>query len=217
MITDNTTFKVVIWLWIVISAGCPAEGGDAEKRSPDGRIGVLVDDNSGEPYFFDFRKSRKCGFVLPASQRGEINKLSWLSNWLPDSSVVAILLYYGGRMNEILVFKRDDEGNMKGIKFNLPDLSKMYKSEGINVEGVSGFEQNSLGPWINNTTIRLLAGRGKEFPDGVRHFVVKVLLRVDAGVGVVEQVKQRNVMSDEVSRKFFEQWGEQYWRRNQRP
>jgi len=87
-----------------------------------------------------------------------------------DSSKVAILVFYGTKLSALKIFEMSSGGQFRRVRFSAPNPIEVYqtqRSRRLDLEGITGFSANSLGPWLGDKTISLVVGEAKEFDDGI--------------------------------------------------
>ncbi len=96
---------------------------------------------------------QKLGNVLPADQQGQISNVAIVVSWNPHSSKVALLVFYGTKLSELLLFTKDDAGQFQAVSWEQPDAEAIYQqSTGRRLPRPGdGHNQNAVGPWGTRT------------------------------------------------------------------
>ena len=183
--------------------------------SPDNEV-IIVKEGSelGEKkfYFLDTVTGEKLGSVFTSHERGLANP-SFVASWNSSSSKLALLVYYGVRSSQIELFRRDTQGRFIRIDFKVPDPLSIYGKSDLRklAEGNVRAAENSVGPWLAENTLRLLAGI--EIDRGNNEFVhlfVSFTAIVD-GKAKTRDLKLLGPYSDQQADKFRNRWGRKYW------
>lgn len=165
--------------------------------------------------FIDCSSKQELGRVFPENQEGEISNVHMLSSWSKDNTRVALLVYYGTKLNEVLVFARNTSGAFEPVEFEWPDSVSVWERKNKtkwNLRYATGYGENSLGPWISENTIRLIAGEAKESDGAVRYILAPFRLVVRGKRGYVRDIKVLGVLSDQEANGYLHKWGEKFWR-----
>ena len=93
--------------------------------SPDGTVGI---EKVGNQYFFvDSRLHKRVGNALPGYLRSGISNVSVATSWSIDSRKVAVLMFYGAKMNCISLHSRKSGADFEEIEFDEPDVGSVLK------------------------------------------------------------------------------------------
>jgi hypothetical protein len=183
--------------------------------SPDSSVVITKETQANGPaefYFVNSTTGERLGTVLSKSE-GDLANVTLVSSWNTSSSKVALLVFYGVRSSKIKLFERDAKGHFVPVILRMPDPLSIYgKSDlkKLSQEHVNASE-NSLGPWINDKSVRLVSGimidRGN---DMFVHLLVTFTAIIEGRVEV-KDVKLAGPYSDEEAERFLDQWGKKYW------
>ena len=191
--------------------------------SPDKKT-VIVEEHSeaggreGENFYFEESSShKKLGAVLPSSQRGRdgVSKVDIVTSWNRDGSNVALLVFYGEKLNELLIDTRDGAGRFQPVDLQEPDAEAVYRQRtghGL-PEGGDGFSENAVGPWLDTDTVRLVSGASRQTttPDEYIHVFVTFTARIQGRRAAIFESRFTGPLSNTASDRFEQKWGKRYF------
>ena len=186
--------------------------------SPDKKVAILQETNdSGRDYYFvQMPGKKKLGHVLPEDQR-EISNVEFVASWNADSSKVALLVFYGTKLNTLVLDARSTSGQFQPVELQAPNALEVYKQRthrAIPQPG-DGFSNNGVGLWLDNNTVCLVSGEAKqtqESSDNYIHVYVTFKAHVQGDHAAVSDLELKGPLSDEASEKFEKKWGTRYLR-----
>ena len=100
-----------------------------DTASLDNKIAIVEkQSNNGDRdcYFRDRSTGKNLGFLLPPDQRGQLRVVGVTAGWNRTGSKVALVVSYGTKLSELLVFTRNARGRFEQIKLDAPDAEKLY-------------------------------------------------------------------------------------------
>ena len=186
--------------------------------SPDKKVAILEETNdSGRDYYFvQMPGEKKIGLVLPADQRGQISNVNIVASWNADSTKLALLVFYGTKLSELLLASKDASGQFQPIELHEPDAAAIYKQRTRHPipESGDGSSDNAVGPWLDKDTVCLISGESKQAggsSDHYNHFYVTFKARVRGRRSTVSDVRLKGPLTDEASEQFEKKWGTRYF------
>lgn len=196
----------------------------AEKRvlpgtsSPDKRTAIMEkSDDEGRDYYFVAQPSgKRLGDVLPPAQRGQVSNVSIITSWNRDSSKVALLVFYGTKLNELLLYSKDKAGQFQHVTLRKPEPEAIYQAQAHRAlpQPGDGYNENAVGPWLDDNTVLLIAGEAKQTTqpeDQYDHWLVTFKAHVQSTHATVSDLQLKGPLSNEADAKFTKQWGERYF------
>jgi hypothetical protein len=186
----------------------------AGTMSPDKKVALAKEGPEfGEKnfYFLNTATGEKLGRIFS----GELNpeNPSFVASWNPSSSKVAVLVYFGVRSSRIELFRLNAQRYLERVKFSAPDPLSMYGKPDLKklAEEHVKASENSLGPWINNDSVRLVSGvMIDQGDDTFRHLFITFTATLRQNVEIAHAQIQ-GPYTDREAREFLERWGSKYW------
>jgi hypothetical protein len=190
----------------------------AGTQSPDKKTAIVeeqTDDGDRDYYFVQNSNHKKLGYVLPADQRGQVSNVAIVASWNAKSSKVALLVFYGTKLNELLLFSKDASGQFQSVALQEPDAEAIYRKRTggtIPMPG-DGYSENAVGPWLDDKTVCMVSGEAKqtENPDLYTHLLVIFKASVKDKRAVISDLQLKGPLSDEASTEFQKKWGTRYF------
>jgi hypothetical protein len=177
--------------------------------SPDKNVAIVEyrTANGVDYSFFDSKKKMKLGDVLPPILRGAtIGGIK--TSWSPDSAKVVLRVSYGTKLDALLLYSRIANGMIKPIE--LPDIDPISIYEKGKKKGFSrndsGYDEDEIGPWVNNDTVRVVRGEAKEYETGTQHFIITLEIKVTGTRAKIHRLTRIGILSDEQSEQFLSSW-----------
>jgi len=184
--------------------------------SPNQQFAIIeeqTDDGGRDEYFISQSSHKKLGFVLPADVRGEISNVAIIASWNPSSTKVALLLFYGTKLSELLLFSRANDGTFQPISLEEPNPTALYqKRTGKTLPQRGDGEENGVGPWLDENTVLLVWGDVKvnKENDDYLHLFVTFRAHIAGKHAELSHLKIIGPLTDSQSEAFLKKWGEQY-------
>jgi hypothetical protein len=168
-------------------------------------------DSGDRDYYFEDQPSRKkLGFVLAPEQRNELSNVIICASWNRSSTKVALLLNYGTKLSELLLFRKADDGKLHQVEMVEPDPSALYrKYTGKTIpQPGDGYSENDVGPWNDENTVSLVSGEAiqTEDPDRYTHLLATYRAHVSGSHAEISNLKLLGPLSDAQSENFFKRW-----------
>ncbi len=210
-------FYVVLTAIFCSAVTCVAGEERILSTSPNKQI-VIVEKRSdgGEiDYYFIERSSRKkLGFVLPQEQRHQISNVAVVASWNKSSANVALVVFYGTKLSELLLFRRTGDGLFHDVPLNEPDPIALYneKTGKTLPQPGDGGSENAVGPWLDDHTVALITGEAKQTEqlDQYLHLFVTFHARITNTRAQLSHIELVGPLSNAKSERFLKRWGEQY-------
>jgi len=175
--------------------------------SPDGSCRIVRQKNPHhEADFFiqNIQKKTHLGQILKGK---EITNVNMVACWSPDSSKVALVIYYGTRGVGIWVYEKAPNRQFKQVEFTDIDLNKLVPAE---LSEEPGYPICIAGPWINNEAVRLSYGQDIGFAAKETYYFTNVILTIHDGKGVLSEASHLNGLSSKEGNKFLQE-RRRYW------
>jgi hypothetical protein len=168
--------------------------------------------NGGDYYFVDKKTGKRLGAVLPASLRGaRVNGIQ--TSWSPDGSKVAVLVSYGTKLSGVFLYSLRKDNTMGLVNLPNVDPIKVYddryheKHFWQTAEGMPGYDENALGDWVANDTVKIIQGVAKEREDGTTmNFLVVLQVKIEGDRGQIVNQSLAGVLSNEQAEEFLKNW-----------
>jgi hypothetical protein len=195
--------------------------------SPDKQFAIVevrVVDGQRDYYFVHQPSRKRLGFVLPREQRHEISNVAIVASWNKSSAKVALLLFYGTKLSELLLHSRGPDGTFQQVELPSPDPLEVYRKrtgKTIAQQG-DGFSENAVGPWLDEETVMLLSGEAKQIlpPDSetedvpldqYTHVLVTFRARIRGRSATISDLRLVGPLTNAASEAFQKRWGEHYF------
>jgi hypothetical protein len=149
----------VCWISLFLSASLPIHGQTPEilddTISPDKHTSIRVDPYNERADLVDLRSHHSIGRLKDADH---LSNLSFVTSWSSDSGKVALVMYYGTKLNCLLIYQKNAKGIFVSLPFDEPDPMEIYKKahgEYPFPNDTSAAPNNAVGPWGRNGTVAL--------------------------------------------------------------
>jgi hypothetical protein len=195
--------------------------------SPNKQFAILESRaaNGQRDYYFVHQPSRKrLGFVLPPAQRGVISNVAIVASWNTSSAKVALLVFYGTKLSELLLHNRASDGTFQQVEFREPDPLVLYRQRtGKTIpQPGDGYSENAVGPWVGEDTVMLVAGEAKQIVPAesetedaslgeYRHVFVTFRARVRGRRAKMSDLRLIGPLTNATAEDFQKHWGEHYF------
>jgi hypothetical protein len=188
--------------------------GTAAPRSPIALATDHAKDGARSIVFLNTETHRVLGVVLPDEKTEGVRNL--VVSWNEDATKAAIMIYIGTKQSYIALYKKVGD-KFQEIGYPEPDPVTLYEGKSgktLDFSGVTAYSANSLGPWTDLDTVRLIFGKGEELIAGPLVFYAVCNVRIDdKGVDIkVGDIKGK--LTAEASIELLKKWGERYWSRH---
>lgn len=210
-------FQILIIAALTASASCPAAERRVISTAPNGQVAIVeaqADSGDRDYYFVRRLDNKQLGFVLPSEQRNEISNVAIVASWSPRNTRVALLVFYGTKLSELLVFRRADDGRFVPVNLLVPDPITLYRKHAGKTlpQPGDGYSENGVGPWLDEDTVLLLSGEAKQTEDLDEYFHLLVTFRTHV-IGKragTSHLKLIGPLTNIQSEKFLKKWGNKY-------
>ena len=197
-------------------ASCPAAERRILSTAPDRRFAIVEERaESGERDYYFVRRAdgRQLGFVLGAEHRHEISNVAIVASWNPRSTKVALLLFYGTKLSELLLFHKADDDTFVPVALKKPDPMAIYRERTGKTlpEQGDGYNENGVGSWPDEDTVLLLSGEAKQTEDQKNseeylHFLVTFRAHIVAHHSELTRLKLTGPLTNVQSQRFLKKW-----------
>jgi hypothetical protein len=187
--------------------------------SPQGLCIIHVSTPKSDAYrFWNTKLKKYAGSVLPPDQ-DDLSNLQFVADWNPKGTRLALLYYYSTKLSDFYLYTTSADGMVNRADFKCPDSSDVYanvKGHTWSLSQSSGESCNSLGPWTDDNTVRLICGDSKDVYDKQNQNLGTLTLLVTFKVHFmdystkVSDEKLIGPFSDADRDTFLKQWGDQY-------
>jgi len=186
-------------------------------------VEVLAADGQSDFYFVDRLSGKRLGFVLPREQRRQISKVGIVAKWNKSSTRVAMMVYYGTKLSELLIHSRGRDGAFHEVELEAPDPLELYqKRTGKRIASQGdGYSDNSVGPWLDEDTVLLMSGEAKQvIPPGSEtedvdlgqyaHVYATFRAKIRGRTARVSDLRLIGPLTNKESGTFKKQWEARY-------
>ena len=186
--------------------------------SPD-KQSVIVErqnsDLSRDYYFARYAGHEKLGYVLPANQRQQISNIAIVASWNASSTHVALLVLYGTKLSELLLFSKGTAGRFQPVEWQQPDAEAIYRQHtGRTIPHPGdGHDEDAVGPWVDENTVCMVSGQDMQTEDPARytHLLTTFKARIRGKRAIVSSLQLEGPLSDEADEKLVKHWGNRYF------
>jgi hypothetical protein len=209
----NSLCSTILLLVSVVSS----DAGNLELISKpsrgEGDIAIVKDKSQGDKYLFVNTKTGECsGDVLPPDLRdARVNSIQ--ASWSPDGSKVALLVSYGTKLNGIFLYSLRENHEMRLVEFSGVDPIKVYDKRYPNkhfsrlAEEAPGYDEDAVGDWVANDTVKIVQGVAKEHENGTTtNFLVVLEIKVVGDHSHIVKLSPLDIFSDEQAERFLRNW-----------
>jgi hypothetical protein len=170
---------------------------------------AIVEDKSDQlNYFFiDTTTGERLGDVLGDLKEARVNGIE--SSWSPDGFKVAVFISYGTKLNTVFLFSLGEDHKMKSVEFPDIDPIEIYdrRDHKKYSRQAPGYDENAIGDWLTNDTIKIVRGDAKERENGTaKHFLVVLEVKVTGVSGQIVKLSPVGVLSDKQAERFLNNW-----------
>lgn len=212
-VARKSKYLVAIMVSLSLSKSLYAETAlQPDTISPDGKVAVYKDES--RCYFYNTEEGAVIGDILSSSENTRLSNVNILASWNSLATRVALLIYYGSKLNEVRIFQKNNDGKMVALDVLWPNLSELASSKGKDIGKIMenpGFDENSLGPWLDDDTVNVIIAEAKESDRGTLHFILLTKLHCSGNRVSAEPIGDLKIMNDAESSELFDRWGKRYW------
>jgi hypothetical protein len=185
---------------------------EIEKNSYSPNKCFAIAGTGGDYYFIDVRTGKKIGSVIPAAQSGDegITNIAFDDvTWDGSSAHLALVLYYGTRGVDLLLYARDAAGSFDLLKFNPPDPLAIFirgDSKWKRFQYAFGYDEYSVGRWSHHS-VNLISGALKQTDDGNSvGFFATYKVTVHKTVPMVSEMKLIGPLQGDEATGYLDKW-----------
>lgn len=129
--------------------------------------------------------------------------------------MVALLVFYGTKLSELLLYHRGDSDLFSEIALRPPDPVALYRrrtGKTIPQPGDGG-SVNAVGPWLDDDTVALVSGEAKQTKDPNEYCYVFARFRahIHGRSARIFHVHLIGPLSYARSERFEKHWGQRYF------
>lgn len=175
--------------------------------SPNGIYIIRQKQTSGQSpkFFIENKKNRQSvGQILKGKS---VSNVAMVACWSPDSSKVALVIYYGTRGVGIWIYRKDSFG--KFYEIDLPSINPEQKVPGGLLDEIA-YHICMAGPWIDNNIIKATYGRAIGFEDKRIYYFANADLKICDEKGEIVGISYMNGISCQEGDKFLSD-RRRYW------
>ena len=209
----NLFYSIIVL--VVAAVVCRAGDTEIVAKAPAGEsdLAIVKEKSDGGKYFFvDTRTGKRLGDVLPPDFRDtRVNGIE--TSWSPDGSKVAVLVSYGTKLNGVILYSLSGDRKMRLVDFSGIDPIKIYDKRNPEkhfshlAEQAPGYDENALGDWIANDTVKIVQGVAKEDENGTTtNFLVVLEVRIIGDRSRIVKLSPVGVLSEEQAKRFLNAW-----------
>ena len=207
-------FCIVSFLYVA-TAACNSQDTDVVSKVTSGATGLAIvkTKKDGTDYFFvDTKSNQRLGDLVKDLGGAKIQNIQ--ASWSPDGRKVAILVSYGTKLNNILVYSLGNDHKMARVQLPNIDPVAIYDKRDPGkhflrqAEQSSGYSENAINDWMTNDTLRIVRGDAVIDPehDHTRHFLIVLELKVVGDRAQIENQLLAGVLSTEQAEEFLRSW-----------
>jgi hypothetical protein len=193
-------------------AALSCDAGDMEviSQPPAGESNLAIASEKGDGvnYFFvDTKTDERLGDVLGDLKEARVNGME--SSWSPDGFKVAVFISYGTKLNTVFLFSLGEDHKMKSIEFPDIDPIEIYNRRDHKKYSrqAPGYDENAIGNWVTNDTVRIVRGDAKEGANGTtKHFLVMLEVKIVGARGEIMKMSPIGILSDAQAERFLKNW-----------
>jgi hypothetical protein len=202
---------------LLLVAAVSSDAGNLELISKpsrgEGDVAVVKDKSQGGKYLFvNTKTGERLGDVLPPELRdARVNSIQ--ASWSPDGSKVALVVSYGTKLNGIFLYSLRENYKMRLVEFSGVDPIKVYDKRYPNkhfsrlAEEGSGYDEDAVGDWVANDTVKIVQGVAKEHENGsTTNFLVALEVKVVGDHSKIVKLSLPGILSDEQAERFLRNW-----------
>jgi hypothetical protein len=151
---------------------------------------VIKQNENFDYEFVDLKSNKSLGIIEPTVGR---NRIHFTASWTPDSSKVALLMFYGTKLSTLLIYAKNANDTFQEISIQVPEPEMIYNQHtGKNLPRAGdGYDENQVGPWIDKDTVCLRSGEAiqTENQNEYLHIFVDFRARVLDGKAEISKLK----------------------------
>jgi hypothetical protein len=209
----NSCCSIILLLIAVVS--CNAGDAEIVSKAPaeESNLAIVKEKGDGGNYFFvNTRTGERLADVLPPDFRDtRVNGIE--TSWSPDGSKVAVLVSYGTKLNGVLLFSLSGDRKMRLVNFSGIDPIKIYDERNPEkhfsrlADQAPGYDENAVGDWIANDTVKIVQGVAKEDENGTTtNFLVVLEVKIVGDRSRIVKLSPVGVLSEGQARRFLNKW-----------
>ena len=207
-------FCVVSFLYIATGV-CNSQYTDVVSKATSGATGlaiVKIKKNGTDYFFVDTKSNERLGDLLKDAGGATIQGIQ--ASWSPDGHKVAILVSYGTRLNNVLVYPLGNSHKMERVQLPNIDPVAIYDKRDPDkhflrqAEQSAGYSENAINGWMTNDTLRIVRGDVVIDPEHehTRHFLIVLELKIVENRAQIKNQSLAGVFSTEQAEKFLRSW-----------
>jgi hypothetical protein len=182
-----------------------------QTRSPDGKSVVIAEGSEDAPqalYFADAKTGGLLGWITQHEEAGASN-VRLKTSWNGSSSGVALLMFYGAKMSDIEVFRKNSDGGFMRVEFKKADPLAFFAKEKPGIFSSNyrlAAPENELGSWKNEHKVNLLTGEAFLTSD---NSIIHVYVSFDLSLSdpaVVMDTRFFGPFTDREAETFLAEW-----------
>src|SRR5437868_14205767 len=195
---------------LIAALSCDASDTEVISQPPAGKsnLAIVKEKGDGVNYFFvDTKTGKRSGDVLGDLKEAKVNSIE--SSWSPDGFKVAVFISYGTKLNTVFLFALGEDHKVKSVKFPDIDPIEIYNRRDRKKYSrqAPGYDENAIGDWVTNDTVRIVRGDAKEGQNGTtKHFLVMLEVKIVGTRGEIVKMSPIGILSDAQAERFLKNW-----------
>ncbi len=138
-----------------------------------------------------------------------------IASWNRSGSKVALVLFYGTKLSELLLFAKNSKGIFEAVELAEPDPVDLYhrRTNKTIPQPGDGFSVNAVGPWLDENTVSLVSGEAKQTanPDQYTYIFAPFKAHIEGKNAKISEIHLIGPLSDKEGRGFERKWGDRYF------